>query len=54
MGSSDVLLFRFCWLSERVHAAVHYVVEEFSILGVLHDHEDVVVGLDDLVELGDG
>lgn len=38
----------------EVHATVHDVVEELPVLGVLHDHEDDVGGLYDLVELCDG
>ena len=37
-----------------VHAAVHDVVEELAVLRVLHDDEDAVGRLDDLVELRDG
>lgn len=36
----------------EVHAAVHDVIEEFSVLGVFHDDEDPIVGLDYFVELG--
>jgi hypothetical protein len=38
----------------EIHFSIHNVVEELAILGVLHDHEDVVGSFDDLVELGDG
>lgn len=41
-------------MGDEVHAAVHDVIEELSVLGVFHDDEDPVVGLDDLVELSDG
>ena len=37
-----------------IHAAVHDIVEELAILGVLHDHEDDIGCLYDLVELCDG
>jgi len=37
-----------------VHAAIHDVVKKLSVLSVLHDHEDDIWGLYDLVELRDG
>lgn len=40
-------------MKSRVHLAVHHVVEKFTVLGVLHHHEDVLLGLDDFIELGD-
>lgn len=38
-------------MKRELHAAVHDVVKEFTVLGVLHDDEDAFRGLDDLVEL---
>lgn len=52
--SNDELLANFCWIENRVHFAVHDIVEELAILSVLHDHEYVVGCFDDLVELCDG
>ena len=37
-----------------VHAAVHDVVEELAVLGVLHYHKDDIRCLYNLVELCDG
>lgn len=54
MQSSSVLPVRCDCIGGEVHAAIHDVVEEFSVLGVLHHDEDALGGLDYLVELGDG
>lgn len=37
-----------------LHFAIHHIVKKLPVLGVLHDHEDVVLSLDDFIELGDG
>lgn len=52
--NSDVPTSRSSCISDSIHSAVHDVVEKFPILRVLHDHEDGLGCLDDLVELGDG
>ena len=41
-------------MGRGVHAAIHNIVEELTILGVLHDHEDDIGGLYNLVELCNG
>lgn len=41
-------------MEKEIHAAVHDVVEELSVLGVLHDHENIIGCFDDFIELGDG
>lgn len=54
MRSSNVPLFHSGWVGREVHAAIHDVVEEFAVLGVLHDDEDAFGRFHDLVQLGDG
>lgn len=41
-------------MKEELHFAIHNIVEEFSILCILHNHKDIILSLDDLIELCNG